>query len=117
MIGKLGLIMVVVKDMKRSVAFYRDVLGLKLQFESPEWTQLDAGNIGVGLHAASDKLHPDHTNAVQIGFYVPDIQKAVSDLRGKGAHIVKEPVKEQFGWLAILADPDGYHIQLGQMSK
>jgi len=115
MVGKLGLVMVVVSDMQRSTAFYRDVLGLKVQFESPEWTQLDAGNIGVGLHGPSEKLHPQHTNAVQIGFYVSDIHKAVDELRGKGVHIIKEPVKESFGWLAIFADPDGYHIQLGQM--
>ncbi len=115
MIGKLGLIMVVVNDMQRSTAFYRDVLGLKVQYESAEWTQFDAGNIGVGLHAPSQKLHPQHTNAVQIGFYVPDIQKAVDELRAKGVHVVKEPVQETFGWLAIVADPDGYHIQLGQM--
>lgn len=31
--------MVFVSDMKRSVAFYRDVLGLPLKFESPGWTE------------------------------------------------------------------------------
>ncbi|HZQ90522.1 MAG TPA: VOC family protein [Terriglobales bacterium] len=114
MIGKLGLIMVVVKDMKRSTAFYRDVLGLSVRFESPEWTQLDAGNIGVGLHGQSQQLHSDKTNAVQFGFYVDDVQKTVADLKKKGVHVVMEPKKEDFGWLAIIADPDGYHIQLGQ---
>ena len=51
----------IVSDMQRSTAFYRDLVGLKVQFESPEWTQLDAGNIGVGLHGPSEKLHPQHT--------------------------------------------------------
>lgn len=117
MIGKLGLIMVVVSDMQRSIAFYRDVLGLKLQFESPEWTQLDAGNVGVGLHASSEKLHPERTHAVQFGFYVSDIHHTVEELKKKGVHIVLEPKLEDFGWLAIFSDPDGYHIQLGQMAQ
>ena len=115
MIGKLGLLMVVVKDMKRSTAFYRDVLGLKLQFESPEWTQFDAGTVHVGLHSTSEHLDARPFNSVQLGFYVTDIHKAVDELKKKGAHIVKMPKKEDFGWLAILSNPDGYHIQLGQM--
>ena len=30
---------VFVSDIKRAVSFYRDVLGLPLRFESPEWTE------------------------------------------------------------------------------
>jgi lactoylglutathione lyase len=30
---------VFVSDMQRSVAFYRDVIGLPLQFQSPGWTE------------------------------------------------------------------------------
>ena len=30
---------VLVSDMKRSVTFYRDVLGLPLKFETPGWTE------------------------------------------------------------------------------
>ena len=30
---------VFVSDMKRSVAFYRDVVGLPLKFDSPEWSE------------------------------------------------------------------------------
>ena len=30
---------VFVGDMDRSVAFYRDVIGLQLKFESPAWTE------------------------------------------------------------------------------
>ena len=30
---------VFVSDMNRAVSFYRDVMGLPLKFESPEWTE------------------------------------------------------------------------------
>lgn len=30
---------VFVSDMRRSVSFYRDTIGLPLRFESPEWTE------------------------------------------------------------------------------
>ena len=115
MIGKLGLIMLVTHDMEKSTAFYRDVLGLKLMFSAPGWTQLDAGNIHIGLHAPSAQLHAERTNSVQFGFYVDDIQKAAKDLKSKGVHFVMEATKQDFGWLAVFSDPDGYHIQLGQL--
>jgi predicted enzyme related to lactoylglutathione lyase len=116
MIGKLGLVMVVVKDMDRSVAFYRDVLGLKLQFQTPEWSQFDAGNIHVGLHAESDTLKTHPTESAQFGFYVEDIQKTVADLKGKGVHILRPPKQEDFGILSIFTDPDGYHIEVCQLA-
>ncbi len=36
---RLNYAIVFVSDMKRSVGFYRDVLGLPLKFESPGWTE------------------------------------------------------------------------------
>lgn len=116
MIGKLGLVMVVVKNMDRSVAFYRDVLGLKPKFQKPEYSELDAGNISVGLHAQSDHLKVHPTESAQFGFYVDDIQKVVSELKSKGVHILMSPKKEDFGTLSVFTDPDGYHIQLCQMA-
>ena len=112
MVGKLSVIMVVVKDMERSKRFYGEVLGLKPQHDSPEWAQFDAGNISVGLHKESDRLKVEPHEGMQFGFEVEDIQKATEDLKKKGVHFVREPHKEEFGWLAIFKDPDGHHLQL-----
>src|SRR3972149_4176553 len=43
---------VFVSDMKRSVAFYRDVLGLPLKFESPGWTEFATDGTTLALHKA-----------------------------------------------------------------
>jgi predicted enzyme related to lactoylglutathione lyase len=116
MIGKLGLVMVVVENMDRSVAFYRDVLGLKPKLQTAEWSELDAGNISVGLHAQSEHLKVHPTESAQFGFYVEDIQKTISELKSKGVHILMPPKKEDFGTLSVFTDPDGYHIQLCQLA-
>ena len=42
--------MVTVSDMKRSVEFYRDKLGIPLKFESPEWTEFATGTTTLALH-------------------------------------------------------------------
>jgi lactoylglutathione lyase len=43
---------VFVSDMGRSIAFYRDVVGLPLKFETPEWTEFASGGATLALHAA-----------------------------------------------------------------
>ena len=114
MIGELRLIMLVVKDMGRSVRFYRDVIGLKLMFETPGWGQLDAGNIQLGLHPETEHLKAHPTESCSFGFHVKDIQQTVADLRARGATILMEPQKDEFGVLALAADPDGYTVRLFQ---
>jgi len=96
MIGKLTTIVLIVKDMDRSVAFYRDVIGLTLEMHTPYWSSLSAGNILLGLHPESE------------------IQAAVQELKAKGATMQMEPKRQDFGWLAIIDDPDGYPVQLAQ---
>ena len=36
---KVGAVIVLVSDMERSVKFYKDVLGLPIKTESPDWTE------------------------------------------------------------------------------
>ncbi|HEV8523403.1 MAG TPA: VOC family protein [Terriglobales bacterium] len=114
MIGKLGLIMVVVKDMDRSVRFYRDVLGLRLEFTIPQWSQFDAGNIKIGLHPEGEQVKVSPTSGCTFGFEVTNIESTVAELKRKGASFLMEPHKEDFGWLAAVSDPDGYIIQIFQ---
>lgn len=116
MIGKLAMFMVVVKDMDRSVAFYRDVLGLKLLFQTPGWSSLSAGNVEIGLHSESEHLKVRPTESSQMGFYVDDIQATLARLKAQGTHVLMPPKEEDFGTLAVFTDPDGYHIQLCQLT-
>jgi hypothetical protein len=50
MFAKVDYIMVNVSDMSRSVAFYRDVLGLPLQFQSAGWSEFQTGATTLALH-------------------------------------------------------------------
>jgi hypothetical protein len=44
-----------VADMDKAVKFYRDVLGLEVNFESPGWSEFVTGATSLALHPASDK--------------------------------------------------------------
>ena len=114
MIGKLTTIVLIVKDMDRSVAFYRDMVGLSVEMHTPFWSSLSAGNISLGLHPESNHAKVAPSMGCTFGFEVEDIQATVQKLKAKGVQMQLEPKREDFGWLAIFADPDGYAVQLAQ---
>lgn len=116
-VGKLGLIMVVVRDMDRSVAYYRDVLGLKLLFSQSNWSQFDAGNILIGLHPEGEEVKVSPTTGMSFGIYVDDVTLATAEIKRRGGHISIQPRSEPFGRWALAKDPDGYNIQLIEMSR
>jgi lactoylglutathione lyase len=116
-VGKLGLVMMVVKDMERSVAFYRDVVGLKILFKQDNWSQFEAGNIIVGLHPEGEQVKVSPTTGMSLGIYVDDIMRATSELKRRGGRLAIEPRTEPFGRWALLHDPDGYNIQIIEMAR
>ncbi len=117
MFGKLGLVMIVVRDMERSVVFYRDVLGLKLLIHQDNWSQFDAGNIIIGLHPEGDEVKVSPTTGMSIGIYVDDMDHAVTEIRRRLAKLAIVPREEPFGRWALLFDPDGYSIQIIEMAR
>lgn len=54
-----------VANMEQAVKLYRDVLGLKLKFESPGWSEFLTGETTLALHPASDK---NPAGRVELGF-------------------------------------------------
>ena len=42
-----------VADMDKAVKFHRDVLGLKVKFESPGWSEFATGETTLALHPAA----------------------------------------------------------------
>jgi lactoylglutathione lyase len=94
-----------VSDMGRAVKFYRDVLGLQLKFESPEWSEFVTGETTLALHPASAK---NPAGAVELGFSVEDIQKFHREMSAKGVQFTMPPTKQDFGTvLAQFVDSEG----------
>jgi predicted enzyme related to lactoylglutathione lyase len=112
MIKKIAVVIVIVSDMKRSVEFYRDKLGVPLEFESPHWTQFRTEGATLGLHPESEHMKAK-PGGVQVGFQVEDLDKAYEVLLSRGVEFAMPPRQEDFGGkLAVCLDPDGYSISL-----
>ena len=112
--------MIVVSDMKRSVAFYRDVLGFPLKFRSNGWTEFKTGTTTIALHGGGAKttFRPDRMDvgACTIGFHVKNIQKTYEELKKKGVKFVMPPTEREGEGikLTVCLDPDGLPINIAE---
>ena len=93
-----------VSDMDRAVRFHRDVLGLKLRFQSPEWTEFDTGATTLALHMASEQ---NPAGSCQLGFGVPDLAAFQSQALLQGARFTASPAPLHGRSLAKFLDTDG----------
>ncbi|WP_436495265.1 VOC family protein [Actinokineospora sp. HUAS TT18] len=100
-------------DPPRSLAFYRDVLGLAIFREFPGGTVFFLGNGHLEVSSqGSTRAGPD----LALWLQVRDLAASVDELRGRGANITREPRLEPWGLHeAWLVDPDGIRIVLVQV--
>ncbi len=99
-----------VANMDKAVKFHRDVLGLKLKFESPSWSEFVTGETTLALHPASDRL----AGKVELGFTVADVEAFYREMSAKGVLFSMPPKKQDFGGvLAQFVDSEGAHCSVG----
>lgn len=109
-LSRIHQIAVVVHDVARAVAFYRDALGMTLLFEMPPTLAFfDCAGVRLMLSLPSAPEY-DHPGSI-LYYTVPDIQEAVGELKARGLmfdgepHIVGKLPKADV-WVAFFKDPD-----------
>ena len=113
---------VFISDMKRSVAFYRDVIGLPLKFESSHWTEFSTEGATLALHwshAASTAETPADTPAGRCrpGLCVANLDDFHQRMTANNVPCAQPP-KETFGVrIAQYLDPDGLVISVSEERK
>lgn len=100
-----------VQDMERAVGFYRDVIGLDVEMQSAEWTELEAGGLSIGLNGREPAGASADGGAV-ISFRTDDIEAEVERLQGKGARFTGGVSSYEWGSLAPFKDSEGNDLQL-----
>jgi len=116
MFHKIGAVILLVSDMKRSVKFYRDTLGMKLKQQSKGWTEFSDGGTVLALHPASRKKIKKNMSML-VGFSVSDFDDVINGLKKKKVKFYKKPKEEPFGNHTIIQDPDGHLISIVQMPQ
>jgi len=118
-LDRIGQISIVVRDVERAVAYYRDVLGMKFLFSAgPTLAFFDCGGVRLMLGPASEPRF-DHPASI-LYYKVDDIGAAFATLRARGAIVEREPqLTANMGtyelWIGFLRDPDDN--VLGLMSE
>lgn len=134
-----------VSDLDRSVAFYRDKIGMEFisqQVRDQKFSEKASGIPGAHLKIAFLKA-PDHkleliqylnppgkkldltTNNVgasHLAFEVDNLHEMYESLKADGYEFVSEPLQIQGGpnhggWMAYFKDPDGITIELQQFPE
>ena len=120
---KIDHILLEVADLKKSIAFYHDFLGLEIKSQSGDFAMLQSGNVGVFLstgHWDWDEKRPANVRpgwGMYPHFAVMDVAQMLERARKAGYRIAQEPRKYSWGTEAFVADPDGYVWALVSPSK
>jgi catechol 2,3-dioxygenase-like lactoylglutathione lyase family enzyme len=115
LIRRISMNIVLVSDLERSVEFYRDKLGLRLITRTSEWAEFEAGETHLALQVGGDPQAPRSNSAagkLTISFEVDDVVEAHERLAARGVPFTQQPAEQDFGFLAVLSDPDGLEILL-----
>jgi lactoylglutathione lyase len=117
--------MIRVGELERSLAFYTQVLGMKLlrKHDYPDG-RFTLAFVGYGPESEGAVLELTHnwdTKAYELGggfghvaLEVEDAAKACADIKARGGKVVREagPMKHGTTVIAFVEDPDGYRIEL-----
>jgi len=119
-----------VGDLERSLAFYTEVLGMRLlrrkDYPAGRFTLAFVGYGDESDHTVLELTHNWDTDHYDIGngyghiaLGVDDIHAVCAAIRAKGGNVVREPgpMKNGSTVIAFVEDPDGYKVELIDISS
>ncbi|MEX1316695.1 MAG: lactoylglutathione lyase [Synechococcaceae cyanobacterium] len=119
-----------VGDLERSLAFYTDVLGMRLlrrkDYPGGRFTLAFVGYGDESDHTVLELTHNWDTSSYELGdayghiaLGVDDIEGVCERIRARGGRVVREPGPMKHGStvIAFVEDPDGYKVELIELSS
>ncbi len=112
-------VMLRVADLQRSLAFWRDRLGLRPLGAFESFAFLDAGGVRIALNAVAPPREPDGGLAAltELVLEVPDVRAAHEALTARGVSF-RTPPRPVTGdgarelWACDCRDPDGHLVSI-----
>ncbi len=112
-LSRIGVVMLGASDVARSVAFYRDRLGLKVTGQTEgTFVFLDGGGVTLALSQglAQGQSGP---GSVEIVFAVDHVKLAYERLKANGVEFINEPrLIAGSNWAVNFRDPDGHLLSV-----
>jgi lactoylglutathione lyase len=119
---RVGYVIVFVEDLERSVAFYRDVIGLPFRLQGDGYVEFATEGSRFGLYdrnrldelTGQDSAAPARPGG-EVVFLVADVDAEAERLRAAGATILAGPVDRVWGHRTLhVEDPDGFVVELAE---
>jgi catechol 2,3-dioxygenase-like lactoylglutathione lyase family enzyme len=116
MIQSLGQVALTVRDVQRSVAFYRDALGLRFLFApAPTLAFLMIGDVRLMLSAPEGEFTPGVSSVLYLR--VADIETEHAALTARGVAFIDAPhlvarMPDHELWMCFFRDPDDHTLAL-----
>jgi methylmalonyl-CoA/ethylmalonyl-CoA epimerase len=112
-LNSIGQIAILVKDVARATAFYREKLGIKYLFAAGNLAFFDCGGIRLMLDKPE---RPDMGTSV-IYFKVPEINEAYEEMRSRGVEFEDKPhliarLPDHELWMTFFRDSEGNLLSL-----
>ena len=103
------------QDLERSVAFYRDVLGLECSVHRPErhFAEFETGTVTLNIADPVKMGIGDFApNPASVALHVEDIEAARAELESRGVQFYGDTFDTSVCHMAFFADPDGNKYML-----
>jgi lactoylglutathione lyase len=112
MITRIWDVTLTVADLKKSVHFYENLLGLNRKYQFKDYAGFDVGGVELGLKTWGKRDAPREGEPC-VNFLVENVDLAYAELKNKGVVIKTEPADTLWGSRRVLiTDPDGHVLQL-----
>ena len=104
---------------KNLLPFYRDVVGLPLSVDTPEFVVLGSNprgpSVTLGTHSEVKGNNADPARHM-VGLETDDVEGDFQRVKGKGVEFIEGPTKFDQVTVATFKDPEGNYVQLLQFA-
>lgn len=120
--NQVGYVILFVRDLERSTAFYRDVIGLPFKLHGDGYVEFATEGTRFGLYdrnrlgelTGQDAEAPGRAGG-EVVFLVGDVDAEAERLREAGVTILNGPVDRAWGHRTLhVEDPDGFVVELAE---
>jgi lactoylglutathione lyase len=119
---RLGYVILFVRDLERSVAFYRDVIGVPFRLAGDGYVEFATHGTKFGLYDRNrlEELtgqgpEPPDRPGGEVVLLVGNVDAEAARLRAAGAAILSGPVDRAWGHRTLhVEDPDGFVVELAE---